>query len=116
MWGDLGLHLLMAVRMVGVLAIVGARPCGGTAQRRAAGGWLRVTTAALLPLAILQQRHHILYWLVFTSYSYSLVIWLPCQQTNGMLVGPLLLLWWVAGVRRCATIRVASPIMRLTIG
>lgn len=33
--------------------------------------------------------HHILYCLVFTSYSYSLVMCLPCHQTNGWLLGPL---------------------------
>lgn len=33
--------------------------------------------------------HHIVYCLVFTSYCYSLVTWLSCQQTNGLQVGPL---------------------------
>lgn len=56
-WGGRGLHLLMGMGMMGVLAVVGARPGGGTTQRRTAADWLRVTTAALLPLTVLQQRH-----------------------------------------------------------
>lgn len=57
MWGGRGLHLLMGLGMMGVLDVMGARPGGGAAQGRAAPDRLRVTTAALLPLAVLQQRH-----------------------------------------------------------
>lgn len=56
-WGGQGLHLLMGEGMMGVLDVVGARPSGGPAQRRAAPDRLRVTAAALLPLTVLQQRH-----------------------------------------------------------
>lgn len=58
--GSWGLHLLMGRLdrvMMGVLVVVGARPGGDARQRRAAADWLRVTTAALLPLPVLQQRH-----------------------------------------------------------
>lgn len=48
-----------------------------------------IFTCTLLKCSCRENIHHILYRLVFTSYIYSLVIWLPCQQTNGMLVGPL---------------------------
>lgn len=57
-WGGRGLHLLMAEGLMGVLAaVVGTGPGGGPAERRAAAGRLRVPTAALLPLTVLQQRH-----------------------------------------------------------
>lgn len=48
----------MVMRMMGLLVVVGARLCGSATQRgAAAAGWLRVTTTALLPLAVFQQRH-----------------------------------------------------------
>lgn len=56
-WGGWRLHLLMGMRMMGVLDVVGAGPGGCAAQRWAASNWLRVTTAALLSLTVLKQRH-----------------------------------------------------------
>lgn len=47
----------MVMRMMGLLVVVGARLCGSATQRGAAAGWLQVTTTALLPLAVFQQRH-----------------------------------------------------------
>lgn len=57
MRGGRWLHLLMGMGVMRVLDVVGAGPGGGSAQRGAAAGRLRVAAAALLPFAILQQRH-----------------------------------------------------------
>ena len=57
MWGGWRLHLLMGMGGMGILAVMGARPGGGATQGGAAAKGLWVSTAALLPLAVLQQRH-----------------------------------------------------------
>lgn len=51
------MHLLMRMVMMSVLDVMGARPSRGAAERRTAPDWLRVPTATLLPLTVLQQRH-----------------------------------------------------------
>lgn len=52
------LQLMVGMGMVGVLAVMGDEGAGGgAAHRGAATAGLQVTTAALLPLPVLQQRH-----------------------------------------------------------
>lgn len=65
-WGGRVLQLMVGMGMMGLLAVVGGRPGGGGTQggdataataATAAAARLCLSAAALLPLAILQQRH-----------------------------------------------------------
>lgn len=55
--GGRGLPPLMGMGVMGVVSVVGARAGVCTVHGSAASGRLRVTSAALLPLPVFQQRH-----------------------------------------------------------